>query len=218
VTPQRKEDHSIVAVIDDDKDVRDALADLLQSVGLRAELFASVQEFLDRAVPSRPACLVLDVRLPVRSGLDFQQDLIREAVKLPVVFISGHADIPSSVRAMKAGAIEFLTKPVRPQELLDAIQLAIAKDRSQRESDRIVAETQRRFAVLTAREREVMVRVVLGHANKRIAAELGISEGTVKLHRGQVMRKMQVQSLVELVRMADKLVPPGSNRSPMTKV
>jgi FixJ family two-component response regulator len=218
VTPQRKEDHSIVAVIDDDKDVRDALADLLQSVGLRAELFASVQEFLDRAVPSRPACLVLDVRLPVRSGLDFQQDLIREAVKLPVVFISGHADIPSSVRAMKAGAIEFLTKPVRPQELLDAIQLAIAKDRSQRESDRIAAETQRRFAVLTAREREVMVRVVLGHANKRIAAELGISEGTVKLHRGQVMRKMQVQSLVELVRMADKLVPPGSNRSPMTKV
>jgi FixJ family two-component response regulator len=218
VTPQRKEDHSIVAVIDDDKDVRDALADLLQSVGLRAELFASVQEFLDRAVPSRPACLVLDVRLPVRSGLDFQQDLIREAVKLPVVFISGHADIPSSVRAMKAGAIEFLTKPVRPQELLDAIQLAIAKDRSQRESDRIFAETQRRFAVLTAREREVMVRVVLGHANKRIAAELGISEGTVKLHRGQVMRKMQVQSLVELVRMADKLVPPGSNRAPMTKV
>jgi FixJ family two-component response regulator len=218
VTPQRKEDHSIVAVIDDDKDVRDALADLLQSVGLRAELFASVQEFLDRAVPSRPACLVLDVRLPVRSGLDFQQDLIREAVKLPVVFISGHADIPSSVRAMKAGAIEFLIKPVRPQELLDAIQLAIAKDRSQRESDRIFAETQRRFAVLTAREREVMVRVVLGHANKRIAAELGISEGTVKLHRGQVMRKMQVQSLVELVRMADKLVPPGSNRAPMTKV
>jgi FixJ family two-component response regulator len=218
VTPQRKEDHSIVAVIDDDKDVRDALADLLQSVGLRAELFASVQEFLDRAVPSRPACLVLDVRLPVRSGLDFQQDLIREAVKLPVVFISGHADIPSSVRAMKAGAIEFLTKPVRPQELLDAIQLAIAKDRSHRESDRIFAETQRRFAVLTAREREVMVRVVLGHANKRIAAELGISEGTVKLHRGQVMRKMQVQSLVELVRMADKLVPPGSNRAPMTKV
>jgi FixJ family two-component response regulator len=218
VTPQRKEDHSIVAVIDDDKDVRDALADLLQSVGLRAELFASVQEFLDRAVPSRPACLVLDVRLPVRGGLDFQQDLIREAVKLPVVFISGHADIPSSVRAMKAGAIEFLTKPVRPQELLDAIQLAIAKDRSQRESDRVVAETQERFAVLTAREREVMVRVVLGHPNKRIAAELGISEGTVKLHRGQVMRKMKVQSLVELVRMADKLVPPESNRSPMTKV
>jgi FixJ family two-component response regulator len=218
VAPQRKEDRSIVAVIDDDKDVRDALADLLQSVGLRAELFASVQEFLDRSVPSRPACLVLDVRLPERSGLDFQQDLIREAVKLPVVFISGHADIPISVRAMKAGAIEFLTKPVRPQELLDAIQLAIAKDRSQRESDRIAAETQERFAVLTAREREVMVRVVLGHPNKRIAAELGISEGTVKLHRGQVMHKMQVQSLVELVRMADKLVPPGSNRPPMTKV
>jgi len=218
VTPRRKEDHSVVAVIDDDEDVRDALADLLQSVGLQAELFASVQEFLDRDVPSRPACLVLDVRLPVRSGLDFQQDLVREAVKLPVVFISGHADIPSSVRAMKAGAIEFLTKPVRPQELLDAIQLAIAKDRAQRESDRVVAETQERFAVLTAREREVMVRVVLGRSNKHIAAELGISEGTVKLHRGQVMRKMQVQSLVELVRMADKLILPRSNCPPMTKV
>ena len=218
MTPRRKEDHSVVAVIDDDEDVRDALADLLQSVGLQAELFASVQEFLDRDVPSRPACLVLDVRLPVRSGLDFQQDLVREAVKLPVVFISGHADIPSSVRAMKAGAIEFLTKPVRPQELLDAIQLAIAKDRAQRESDRVVAETQERFAVLTAREREVMVRVVLGRSNKHIAAELGISEGTVKLHRGQVMRKMQVQSLVELVRMADKLILPRSNCPPMTKV
>jgi FixJ family two-component response regulator len=216
MTPQP--DHSIVAVIDDDKDVRDALFDLLQSVGLRVEVFATVQDFLDRAVPSRPACLVLDVRLPVRSGLEFQQDLIREAVNLPIVFISGHADVPVSVRAMKAGAIEFLTKPVRPQELLDAIQLAIAKDRSQRESDRVVAETQERFAVLTARERDVMLRVVLGHPNKRIAAELGISEGTVKLHRGQVMRKMQVESLVELVRMADKLVPPGSNRSPMTKV
>jgi FixJ family two-component response regulator len=216
--PQREEDHSIVAVIDDDKDVRDALFDLLQSIGLRVEVFASVQDFLDRAVPSRPACLVLDVRLPVRSGLEFQQDLIREAVNLPIVFISGHADVPVSVRAMKAGAIEFLTKPVRPQELLEAIQLAIAKDRSQRESDRVVAETQERFAVLTARERDVMLRVVLGHPNKRIAAELGIGEGTVKLHRGQVMRKMQVESLVELVRMADKLVPPGSNRSPMTKV
>jgi FixJ family two-component response regulator len=218
MTPQRDEDHSLVAVIDDDKDVRDALFDLLQSVGLRVEVFASVQDFLDRAVPSRPACLVLDVRLPVRSGLEFQQDLIREAVNLPIVFISGHADVPVSVRAMKAGAIEFLTKPVRPQELLDAIQLAIAKDRSQRECDRVIAETQERFAVLTARERDVMLRVVLGHPNKRIAAELGISEGTVKLHRGQVMRKMQVESLVELVRMADKLVPAGSNRSPMTKV
>jgi FixJ family two-component response regulator len=216
--PQRNKDHSLVAVIDDDKDVRDALFDLLQSVGLRVEVFASVQDFLDRPVPSRPACLVLDVRLPVRSGLEFQQDLIREAVNLPIVFISGHADVPVSVRAMKAGAIEFLTKPVRPQELLEAIQSAIEMNRSQRENDRVIAETQERFAVLTARERDVMHRVVLGHPNKRIAAELGISEGTVKLHRGQVMRKMQVESLVELVRMADKLAPPRSNRSPMTKV
>jgi len=209
LTVQDERDRPIVAVIDDDKDVRDALFDLLQTVELRAELFASVREFLNRADLSRPACLVLDVRLPGRSGLDFQQDLIKEGVKLPIVFISGHADVPVSVKAMKAGAVEFLTKPVRPQELLDAIQLAIARDRSQRESDRIIAELRERFNALTARERDVMVRVVLGYPNKRIAAEFGISEGTVKLHRGQVMRKMHVQSVAELVRIADNLTPPG---------
>jgi FixJ family two-component response regulator len=208
-----------VAIIDDDKDVREALQDLLQSVDLRTELFASVQEFVNRAVRSRPACLVLDVRLPGRSGLDFQRDLAKEGVNLPIIFISGHADVPMSVGAMKGGAIEFLTKPLRPQDLLDAIQSAIEKDRAQREGERVIAAMRERFNALTAREREVMLLVALGHPNKRIAAEIGISEGTVKLHRGHVMRKMKVQSLAELVRIADKLAPPGSQRSPpMTKV
>jgi FixJ family two-component response regulator len=206
---QHDEYRPIVAVIDDDKDVRDALADLFQSVDLHVELFASVQEFLARRVPFRPACLVLDVRLPGRSGLDFQKDLVKEGVNPPIVFISAHADVPISVGAMKAGAIEFLTKPVRQQELLDAIHLAIEKDRSQRDRERVMREMRERFDTLTAREREVMVHVVLGHPNKRIAAEIGISEGTVKLHRGQVMRKMNVQSLAELVRIADKLTPPA---------
>jgi FixJ family two-component response regulator len=212
---QHNKDHPIVVVIDDDKDVRDALADLLQSVGLRVELFVSVREFLDRAVPFRPACLVLDVRLPGRSGIDFQKDVVKEGVNLPIVFISGHADVPMSVGAMKAGAIEFLTKPVRQQDLLDAIQLAIEKDRAQRDGERAIAEIREHFNALTVREREVMMRVVLGHPNKRIAAEIGISEGTVKLHRGQVMRKMKAQSLAELVRIADKLAAPGSKPSPL---
>jgi FixJ family two-component response regulator len=210
----------IVAIIDDDKDVREALADLLQSVGIQALLFASVHEFMDRAAPVRPSCLVLDVRLPGRSGLDFQKDLINEGVSLPIVFISGHADVPMSVGAMKAGAIEFLTKPVRPQDLLDAIQLAIDKDRSQREGERAIGEMRQRYNSLTTREREVMLRVVLGHLNKRIALELGISEGTVKLHRGHVMRKMKVESLAELVRIADKLALGSGPKSPssITKV
>jgi FixJ family two-component response regulator len=210
---QHNKDRPIVVIIDDDKDVRDALEDLLQSVGLRTELFASVQEFVDRAVPSRPACLVLDIRLPGRSGLDFQRDLAKEGVNLPIIFITGHADVPMSVGAMKGGAIEFLTKPVRQQDLLDAIQSAIEKDRTQREGERVIAEMRERSDALTAREREVMFLVVLGHPNKRIAAEIGISEGTVKLHRGQVMRKMKVQSLAELVRIADKLAPPGAKSS-----
>ena len=210
----------IVAIIDDDQDVREALADLLQSVGLQVLLFASVREFMDRAAPVRPSCLVLDVRLPGRSGLDFQKDLINERVSLPIVFISGHADIPMSVGAMKAGAIEFLTKPVRPQDLLDAIQLAIDKDRSRREAERAIGEMRHRYDLLTTREREVMLRVVLGHPNKRIAMELGISEGTVKLHRGHVMRKMEVESLAELVRVADRLAlgPGPQSPSSATKV
>lgn len=194
-----------MAIVDDDRDVRVALEDLLRSVGLRTELFGSVQEFLDRSDTSRPSCLVLDVRLPGRSGLDLQRDLAKSGANLPIVFVSGHADVPMSVSAMKCGAIEFLTKPVRPQDLLDAIQLAIEKDNAQRSAARVTAEIRKRISALTPREREVMMLVVRGHPNKRIAAEIGISEGTVKLHRGQVMRKMKVRSVAELVRIADKL-------------
>jgi FixJ family two-component response regulator len=205
------EAHPIVVIIDDDKDVRESLDDLLQSVGLRTELFASVQEFMDRANLFRPACLVLDVRLPGRSGLDFQKDLARQGVNLPIVFISGHADVPMSVGAMKGGAVEFLTKPVRQQDLLDAIQVALEKDRARRDGEHLIADMRERFNALTPREREVMMQVVRGRANKRIAADIGISEGTVKLHRGQVMRKMKARSLAELVRIADKLAPPGAD-------
>jgi FixJ family two-component response regulator/DNA-binding winged helix-turn-helix (wHTH) protein len=203
-TPPPDEAQPMVVVIDDDRDIREALQSLLRSVGLRVELFASVQEFLDSAQP-RPGCLVLDVRLPGRSGLDFHDDLVRANVHLPVVFISGHADIQMSVRAMKAGAVEFLTKPVRHQDLLDAIQTAIVHDRAHREEERTIAAIQTNFDTLSPREREVMALVVAGHLNKQIAAEIGISEATVKSNRGQVMRKMHVRSLAELIRIADKL-------------
>jgi len=194
-----------VMVIDDDRDIREALQGLLRSVGLRVELFASVQEFLDSGQLSRPGCLVLDVRLPGRSGLDFHDDLVSANVHLPVVFISGHADVQMSVRAMKAGAIEFLTKPVRHQDLLDAIQRAILYDGAHREEQRTLGAIRTNFDKLTSREREVMALVVAGRLNKQIAAEIGISEATVKFHRGQVMRKMHVRSVAELVRIADKL-------------
>jgi FixJ family two-component response regulator len=172
---------------------------------MHVELFASVQEFVESARPDRPGCLVLDVRLPGRSGLDFHDDLARANVQMPVIFISGHADIQMSVRAMKAGAVEFLTKPVRHQDLLDAIQRALRQDRIRREEEKAVAELRACFELLTLREREVMVLVVAGLLNKQIANEIGLSQATVKLHRGQVMRKMQARSLAELVRMADKL-------------
>jgi FixJ family two-component response regulator len=194
-----------VMVIDDDQDIRDALQGLLRSVGLSVELFASVQEFLDSGDLTRPGCVVLDVRLPGRSGLDFHDDLVKANVHLPVVFISGHADVQMSVRAMKAGAIEFLTKPVRHQDLLDAVQRAIVQDGARCEEQRRIAAIRTNFDKLTAREREVMALVVAGRLNKQIAAEIGITEATVKLHRGQVMRKMHVRSLAELVRMVDKL-------------
>jgi FixJ family two-component response regulator len=205
LTTSRNDAQPTVIVIDDDQDIRDALEGLLKSVGLRTKLFASVQEFLDSDPPRGLRCLVLDIRLPGRSGLDFYDSLVAENIFLPVVFISGHADIPMSVRAMKAGAVEFLTKPVRHQDLLDAIHLAIDKDRNHRETESSVAKIRANLATLTQREREVLEHVVAGRLNKQIAADIGISMATVKLHRGHVMQKMQAVSLAALIRMVDRI-------------
>ncbi len=200
----------VVFVIDDDVSVREAVEDLLQSVGLQVRTFGSAQEFLQSQRPDAPGCIVLDVRLPGASGLEFQRVLQQSGIGLPVIFISGHGDIPMSVRAIKSGAVEFLTKPLREQELLDAIQVAIERDRFRRQEAGIVAELQGRFSSLTAREREVFMVVVTGRPNKLIAAQLDLSEMTVKVHRSQITRKMQAKSLVDLVRMADKLgITPG---------
>jgi FixJ family two-component response regulator len=204
-----RENQPVVVIIDDDFEIRETLEDLIHSVGLQAETFSSVQEFLDGSRREQPGCLVLDVRLPGRSGLDFHDDLIKANVHLPVVFISGHADVPMSVRAMKAGAVEFLTKPVHHQDLLDAIQLAIKQGRDRRDDERNIAEIRARFETLTQREREAMLLVATGRPNKQVAADMGISMTTVKLYRGQVMQKMQARSLAELVRMADNLNVPG---------
>ncbi|HEX9490765.1 MAG TPA: response regulator transcription factor [Stellaceae bacterium] len=194
-----------VFVVDDDPAIREGLQSLLRSLGLRVELFGSVPEFLASARRDGPGCLVLDVRLPGKSGLDFQDDLTTAGVLLPVIFITGHGDIQMSVRAMKAGAVEFLEKPFRDQDLLDAIQTAIERDRERRENDAALASLRQRFASLTARERELMPLVATGRRNKQIAADLGVSEVTVKAHRSHVMQKMQAHSLADLVRMADKL-------------
>jgi FixJ family two-component response regulator len=203
-------DNPIVFVIEDDPSMRVAVQDLIASVGLDVLAFATPREFLQASRPDVPACLVLDVRLPGASGLAFQQELARSGVLLPVIFITGHGDIPMSVRAIKAGAVEFLTKPFRDQDLLDAIHAAIERDRAQRREAAALEDLRRRFAILTPREREIMALVILGRLNKQIAAELGVSEVTVKVHRGQIMRKMRARSLPELVRMGDLLrVEPG---------
>jgi FixJ family two-component response regulator len=202
---------AIVFVIDDDPSMRGALEDLVGSVGLQVRAFASPQDFLQSKLPEVPGCLVLDVRLPGMSGLTFQKELGKLGVALPVIFITGHGDIPMSVRAMKAGAVEFLTKPFHDQELLDAIHTAIKRDRERRREAVLVAELQERYATLTERERQIMTLVVVGRANKQIAAELNLSEMTVKVHRGQVTRKMQAGSLPELVRMADRLGVPTTS-------
>jgi FixJ family two-component response regulator len=195
----------VVFVIDDDLSVREAVEDLLQSIGLQVQVFGSTQEFLDSKRPDAPGCLVLDVRLPGASGLEFQRSLLQSAIRLPIIFISGHGDIPMSVAVMKSGAVEFLTKPLREQELLDAVQVAIERDRSRRHEASVFADLQARLHSLTAREREVFALVVTGRPNKVIAAELDLSEMTVKVHRSQITRKMQAKSLVDLVRMADRL-------------
>ena len=200
----------VVFVIDDDPLMRHAVEDLVASVGLETRVFATPQEFLQAKRTDAPSCLVLDVRLPGVSGLAFQEELARTGVSLPVIFITGHGDIPMSVRAIKAGAVEFLCKPFRDQELLDAIHAGIERDRVQRQATATVGEIKRRFAALTDREREIMAQVIQGHANKRIAGELGVAEATVKVHRGQIMRKMAARSLPELVRMGDLLGKPKS--------
>jgi FixJ family two-component response regulator len=194
-----------VVVIDDDPDIREALRTLLRSVGLQGRAFASVPEFLKSERPEGPTCLVLDVRLPGRSGLDFQRELCAANIDLPIIFITAYADVAMSVQAMKGGAIEFLTKPVRDQDLLDAIQLGLERDRARREGERALAALWERFETLTPREREVMTEVLKGRLNKQIAGDIGVSEVTVKAHRGQVMRKMKASSVLDLARMAEKL-------------
>ena len=194
-----------VFIIDDDRGMRQSIQDLVESVGLHAESFATGGEFLNRKRTNDPSCLVLDVRLPQMSGLDFQRQLAETGMQIPIIFVTAHGDVPMSVRALKSGAVEFLTKPFRDQDLLDAIQQALQRDRAERDRQAEIHGLQERYGTLTAREQQVMALVVSGMLNKQIASEIGASEATVKIHRGNVMHKMQAGSVVDLVRMSDKL-------------
>src|SRR5216684_5609299 len=203
----------IVFVVDDDPSVRRAIKRLVGSEGLQVELFGSAQEFLQGWRPDAPSCLVLDIKLPGISGLDFQRKLVEAGIRIPIIFITGHGDIPMTVRAMKAGAVEFLTKPFLGEDLLDAIQVALERDRTRRQQESEIAVLRERFESLTPREQEILPLVVSGRPNKQIAAELGTSEITIKVHRGSVMRKMQAEYLADLVRMAGRLGLPAAQVS-----
>jgi FixJ family two-component response regulator len=202
---ERSEAQPVVFVVDDDAALREALGGLFRSVGLQTELFGSTAEFLRSKLPDVPSCLVLDVRLPGVSGLDFQTELAKANIHVPIIFMTGHGDIPMTVRAMKAGAIEFLTKPFRDQDLLDAVRIGLERDRIRRENDIKISKLRAQYELLTPREKEIMAFVTTGLMNKQIAGEIGVSEITVKVHRGNVMRKMGMRSLAELVRIADLL-------------
>ena len=195
----------IVFVVDDDASMRDALSNLFRSVGLQVKVFASAHEFLRSKLPDASSCLILDIRLPRVSGLDFQAELAKADVHIPIIFMTGHGDIPMTVRAMKAGAVDFLTKPFRDQDMLDAVTTAIERDRSRRDEARVLSDLRAAFATLTPRERQVMALVTAGLMNKQVAAEIGVAEITVKIHRGHIMRKMAAKSLPDLVRMAQLL-------------
>jgi len=207
--------NSTVLIVDDDPDLLASVGRLLRSLGLEAQLFASISDFLKSDPPDGPTCLVLDVRLPGKSGLDLQRELAAANTQLPIIFITGHGDIPMSVQAMKAGAIEFLTKPFRDQDLIDAIQLGLARDGARREDEKALAAVRERFGLLSAREREVMIHVARGRLSKQIAGDIGITETTVKVHRSRAMRKMNLRSLPELGRLAAKLklIPEEPQRS-----
>ena len=200
----------VVFVVDDDASVRSSLKFLLSTVGLHVESFESADSFLRKALPDAPSCLVLDIRLPGLSGLDFQRELAAKKISIPIIFLTGHGDIPMSVRAMKAGAVEFLTKPFRDQDLLDAVRIALERDRGRREQEKEVAVLQQRFDSLTPRERDVISMVVSGMLNKQIADQLGTAESTVKVQRSRALEKMQADSLVDLVRMIEKLKGPSA--------
>jgi RNA polymerase sigma factor (sigma-70 family) len=220
VSPTRKIDElreaaPSVVIVDDDADFRESVGRLLRSVGLQIQQFSSVAEFLASKPTDGPTCLVLDVRMPGRSGLELQRDLVAADRQVPIIFMTAHGDIPMTVQAMKGGAIEFLTKPFRDQDLLDAVEAGIARDRAHRESEKALDALKQRFETLSPREREVMVQVTAGRLNKQIAGDIGITESTVKVHRTNLMRKMKARSLPELSRMADMLkLPPGAPQRP----